>query len=108
MRIAHDRLPGHGRQRAAGHAISRAVVVVADPNATDNVAAVADEPGVAVGVGGPGLAGDPNTRNEGAAGGAFLGDLVHHHVHVGGDLRRHHLARLVALAVEPPDHLAAG
>ena len=35
VRIAHDRLPGHRRQRAAGHAVGRAVVVVADPHAAD-------------------------------------------------------------------------
>ena len=56
MRIVHDVVPRHRRQRAAGHAIGRLVVVIAEPDAADEIAGVAHEPGVAISVGRAGLA----------------------------------------------------
>ena len=56
VRIGHDLAARSCRQRAAGHAVGRRVVVVAEPDAADEVAGEADEPGVAIGVGGAGLA----------------------------------------------------
>src|SRR6185436_19965061 len=104
--IVHGGAPDHRRQRAAGHAIGRAVVVVADPNAGDEIAGVADKPSVAIIVGGAGLAGDPHAVDHRAPAGAFLGGLVHHKDHVHGNLFRQHLARLRAVAIEAPDHVA--
>ena len=68
VRMSHDLLPGHRRQRAAGHAVGRLIVVVAEPDAGDVVAGEADEPGVAIGVGGAGLAGDRDARQAWRAG----------------------------------------
>ena len=72
MRIGHDLLPGHAGQRAAGHAVGRRVVVIAVPDAGNIVAGVADEPGVAIRVGGAGLAGRLDALEDGALAGAFL------------------------------------
>jgi len=58
MRVGHDLVPRLRRQRAAGHAIERTIIVVAVPHAAHEVASVADEPGVAIGVGGAVLPAD--------------------------------------------------
>ena len=93
MRGRHDVVPGLGRQRAAGQAVGRRVVVVAVPDPAHEVAGVADEPGVAVSVGGAGLARGRNAVDDGAACGAFADHVAHHHRHVGGDRSRNDLAR---------------
>ena len=54
---AHEVAPDLRRQAAAGDVAHRRVVVVADPHAHDRVGGEADEPGVAVVLRGPGLAG---------------------------------------------------
>src|SRR5205807_2405961 len=77
----HDVVPRHRRQRSAGHALGRRVVVVADPDAADVIAGEPDEPGVAVGVGGAGLAGRLDPVEDRAPSGAFLHHLVHDDVH---------------------------
>ena len=82
MRVSHDRAPGHAGQRAAGHAVGRRVIVVAHPDAADEVAGIADEPGVAPRIGGAGLAGGLDAGDHGAAAGAFFHRLVEHHVDV--------------------------
>src|SRR5262249_59491214 len=105
-RVLHDRVPRHRRQRPAGHAVERRVVIVAEPHAAHEVAGVADEPGIAVRVGGAGLAGRLDAVEHGAPRGAFLDHFVHHVDHVGRDLRRERLGRLLAIAVPAPDRLA--
>src|SRR5688572_3702096 len=52
----HEVAPDLRRQAAAGHALHRRAVVVADPDPGDQVAAPADEPRVAIVGGGAGLA----------------------------------------------------
>ena len=106
MGIGHDLFPGHGRQRAAGHAVGRRIIVVSEPDRCDHVAGIAGEPGVAIGVGGAGLAGRPDAIEHGAAAGAFLDCLVQDHVDVGGNRLRHHAARLRAVPVESPHQVA--
>ncbi len=82
------------------------VVVITEPDAADHVAGEAHEPGVAVGIGGAGLARRPDAVENCAPGGAFLHHLAHHHVHVHGDLRCDHLHGFLAVAVPAPDELA--
>ena len=106
MRIGHDLVPGHRRQRAAGHAVGRIVIVVPEPDAAHVIARVAHEPRIAVGVGGAGLAGDAHPVEDRALAGAFLHDLVHHEDHLQGDLLRDHLLGLLAVTVEAPHHLS--
>ena len=86
--------------------LSGRIVVVAVPDAADEIAGEADEPGVAIGVGGAGLAGGLDAGKDGAPGRALFDHLVHHEGHVGRDLGREHLLRLGAVAIEPPDGLA--
>src|SRR6202043_2368358 len=93
----HDVVPGLGRQRAAGHAVGRRIIVVAVPDRAGEVAGIADEPGVAIGVGGAGLAGGRNAVERGTARGAFADDVAHHAHHVGSDRRRNGLKRLLAV-----------
>ena len=106
MRGHHDVVPGLRRQRAAGHAVGRRVVVIAVPDRAGEVAGVADEPGVAVVVGGAGLAGRRNAVQRGPPRGAFADDMAHHPRHVGGDRGGDGLHRLRAVAVEAPDQIA--
>ncbi len=82
------------------------VVVIAEPDAANHIAGEGHEPGVAVGIGGAGLACGLDAVEDGAPGGAFLHHLAHHHIHVHGDLRGDHLHRLLAVAVPAPDQLA--
>src|SRR5262249_60969607 len=105
-RIRHDLVPGHCRERATGHLMHGLVVVIAEPDAADHVPGVAHEPGVAVGVGGAGLARGPDAVEDGPPGGAFLHHLVHHHNHIRGDVRREYLHRFLAVAIPAPDQLA--
>src|SRR5262249_41280113 len=105
VRIGHDLVPGHCRERATGHLVHDLVVVVAEPDAADHVAGEPYEPGVAVSVGGAGLPCRLDAVEDGAPRGAFLHDFAHHHVHIHGDLRREHLYRFFAVAVPTPDQL---
>ena len=106
VRVFHDVVPGHRRQRAAGHAVGRGVVVVAEPDAADEIAGVAHEPGIAVSVGRAGLAGGGDAVEARAPAGAVFDDAVHHLDHVGGDVVRQHALRLRPVAVVAPDQLA--
>jgi hypothetical protein len=80
------------RQVCAGseplHPIERTVVVVAVPHAPQEVASVADEPGVAIRVGRSSLARRLDVVKHRALRGALFDHFVHHHGHVGSDLRR--------------------
>src|SRR5207302_2214947 len=106
MCIGHDLAPGHRGQRAAGHAVGRRVVVIAEPHAAYVVAGEADEPGIAVRVRRAGLAGRLDAFEDRELASAFLDHLVHHEVHVHRDLRAQHLLRFLAVAIEAPHHLA--
>ena len=66
----HEAGPDFHRQAAAGRLLGRRVVVIAEPDAGDEVRGVADEPGVAVILAGAGLAGGGPARNFGLARGA--------------------------------------
>src|SRR6185437_1477760 len=55
--LLHEVLPNLGRQRAAGDALHRAVIVIADPDADDEEVVETDEPGIPVVLCGAGLAG---------------------------------------------------
>ena len=75
----HGLAPDLGGQAAAGGAGERRVVVVAHPDAGDVVGGEADEPGVARGLGGAGLAGGrPAVGQLRAGAGAALDHLGHH------------------------------
>ncbi len=106
MRIGHDLVPRHCRERATSHLVHGGVVIIAEPNAADHVAGEGHEPRVAIGVGGAGLACGLDAVEGGAPAGAFLHHLAHHHIHIHGDLRRDHLHRLLPVAVPAPDQLA--
>ena len=56
MRLAHEAAPDFDRQIAARGVLGRRIVVVAEPDAGDEMAGVADEPGVAEILAGAGLA----------------------------------------------------
>ncbi len=99
-------MPGLRRQRSAGHLVHGGVIVVAEPDAADHVAGEADEPGVAIGVGGAGLARGLDAVEDRTLGGAVFNHLAHHQIHVHGHLRREHLHRLFAVAVPAPDQIA--
>ena len=58
--------PGLRRQDAAGQPVGRCVIVVAEPDGGRVIAGEADEPGILVGVGGAGLAGDVDAGKAGA------------------------------------------
>src|SRR5579871_321536 len=74
-RLLHELLPDRRRQRAAGDALHRRVVVVADPDADDDRVIKADEPGIAIILRGAGLAGGKAWQRGGAAG-AMLDDAA--------------------------------
>ncbi len=70
MGRAHEAGPDFHRQAAAGRLLGRRVVVIAEPDAGDEVGGVADEPGVAEILAGAGLAGGGPAGNLGLARGA--------------------------------------
>src|SRR5262249_1317728 len=92
---------------AAGHALGRRIIVVAHPNGADEIAGVADEPGIAPIVSGASLAAGRHPIQLRAASGAVLDDGVHHLDHVDSHFRTHYLLRLWAIAVETPHQLTA-
>src|SRR5690606_1415028 len=86
LALLDDAAEDLGRQGAARHLAHRLVVVVADPDAHDQLGREADEPGVAEGLAGAGLARHRAARI-GALAGAPADDRlqhVHHAVHHGG------------------------
>src|SRR5262249_59818387 len=97
--IGHDVVPGHRRQRAAGHAVGHLVIVIAEPDAADEIARIAHEPRITVSVGRARLAGGRNSIQPCAFAGAVFDHTVHHLDHVRGDTRRHHLPRLRTVTV---------
>src|SRR5690349_16512499 len=106
MRIGHDVVPWRRRQRAAGHPFGWRIIVVAHPNGADEIARVADKPGVAPIVGGAGLAASRYAVELRAPPGAVLDHGVHHLDHVHGYFRTDHLLRFRTVAIEAPDQLA--
>ena len=81
MRRLHKPAPDFDRQIAARHLLGRRAVVVAEPHAGNQIARVADEPGVAPFLTGAGLAGGLPARQLRLAGGAGHERLLHHCVH---------------------------
>src|SRR5579863_7204813 len=106
MRISHDVVPRHRRQRAASHAFGRGIVVVAHPNRSDEISRVTDEPAIAPIVGGAGLAAGRYAVELRAAAGAVLYHRVLHLDHVKRDLRGDHLPWFRTVTVEAPHQLA--
>src|SRR3984957_5590003 len=98
MRHGHDVVPCLRRQRTAGHAVGRRIIVIAVPDRAGEVAGISDEPGVAIGAGGAGFAGGRDAVECGGARGAPAADVPHHPRHVGCDGRRNGLQRLLAVA----------
>src|SRR6516164_11042476 len=82
MRIGHDVVPCRCRQRAAGHPLGWGIIVVAHPNGADEIAGIADEPGIAPIVSGAGLAAGWYSVELRASPGAIFDDGVHHLDHV--------------------------
>src|SRR5690606_24077294 len=79
-------LPRRSRQAAAGDALRRRIVVIAEPDAGGQVRSVADEPGVTRSLTGAGLAGGGPAEG-GPASGAVQDRLFHHAVHHADDFR---------------------
>src|SRR5215469_14520993 len=99
-------MPGLCGKRAAGHLMHRLVIVIAEPNAANEIAGVANKPGITVSIGGSSLSRSPDAVERGSPGGAFFDYLGHHPNHIDSHLRRYHLHRLLAVTVPPPDQLA--
>ena len=101
MRGRHHLVPGLRRQRAAGHLVGRGEVVIAEPDAANEVAGEAHEPGIAIGIGGACLAGGLDALQLGGAAGAALGYLREHEVHLRDGVGIEHLLgrRCITLAV---------
>ena len=94
VRVFHQALPGHRRQRAAGHVAGRVEIVIAQPDGGRVVAGEADIPGVAIALRGAGLAGRADVGKRGAPRRADLRHLHQHRVHLRHRLFRQHALRL--------------
>ena len=81
MRVDHDVVPDMRGQRAAGHVAHLRAVVIADPDATDIMRGVADEPGVARVLAGPRFAARDLVWQRRLPSGAADHGRVHHVVH---------------------------
>src|SRR5208337_4371430 len=90
MGEGHDFAPSHRWQHATGQVLHWRVLVVAEPDAADQVSGEGVEPGIGRVVGRPGLARDDETRNLGGAAGALGHDMSHDIVHFGDLVRREH------------------
>ncbi len=102
----HVLAPDLGRQPAAGDALHRAVVVIAEPDRGDEPCRVADEPGVAEILRGAGLAADLPAGDVGLGAGAADHHLMQHGVHHRQRLRLDDRAEARRRA--GIDHLAGG
>ena len=81
MGLDHEVAPQPRRQAAAGDALHRRCVIVAQPHAGDEIGAVADEPGIPEPFAGAGLAGG-GTADLRRPSGAVLDHRLEHPVHV--------------------------
>src|SRR4051794_35218343 len=108
MGVGHDLVPSHRRERAARHPVGGTVVIVAEPDAADEVARVAHKPSIAVSVCGAGFARCPDPVEDRAFTGPILHNFVHHENHVSGDLGSDHLFWLLTVAVPAPYGGAVG
>src|SRR5262249_61105149 len=84
----HKARPDVDRQAAAGCLLGRRGIVIAHPNASDEMAGIADEPGVAEILAGAGLARGRPARKLRFLRGAGDERLAHHRIH------HRHVARL--------------
>src|SRR4051812_15387275 len=109
MRRAHEAGPDFDREAAAGRLARRRVVVIAEPDTGDEMAGVADEPGIAEILTGSGLAGSHPAGNLRLSRGARDQRLLHHDIHQRDIARLDDLPKLVGwprvqeLAVERLD-----
>jgi hypothetical protein len=102
----HEPAPDLNGKVAAGHFLRRAAVVVPEPDAGNEVARVANEPGIAEILAGPRLSCRLEARDLGLAGRAGQQRLAHHPVHHGDGAGVDHAPEP---ALGPPVHgLAAG
>src|SRR6516165_3757764 len=92
-------MPDRGRQRAAGDALHRRGIIVADPHRRDVVRGEADEPGVVIILRRSGLAGGFVSCDSGAAAGAFLYDAIEHRDEIAVDMACDDALRLRLLAL---------
>ena len=97
-RRLHEAAPDFDRQIAARDLLGRRIVVVAEPDAGDERAGVADEPGVAPILAGAGLARRLPARQLGLVRGAGQQRLFHHRVHHRDVLRIDDAAEIGVLA----------
>src|SRR5258708_22939425 len=88
MRGLHEPRPDVDRHAAARRLLGRGGIVVAEPDTGDEVAGIADEPGVAEILAGAGLAGGLPAWKLRLLRGADQQRLAHHRIHHG------HMARL--------------
>src|SRR5262249_58941975 len=84
---------------AAGHLMHRLVIVIAEPNAANEIAGVADKPGITVSIGGSSLSRSSDAVERGSPGGAFFHHLGHHANHIDSHLWGYRLHRLLAVTV---------
>ena len=106
VRIDHQPLPNHRRQRAAGHVVGRGEVVIAEPHGSRVVACKADIPGVAVRLRCAGLAGRNDIGKRSAPRRAHHRHRRQHGVHGFQRLLREHTARRRRILGEIVNHLA--
>ena len=107
MRERHDLPPRHRGQDAARQVLHRSVVVVAEPDAADEVAGEGVEPGVGRVVGGAGLSGYDETGNLGRAACPLGHDMGHDLVHLRDLVRRQDADLCAAVGGAGIDELAA-
>ena len=98
MRRLHEARPDLHRQAAAGGLPGRRIVVIAEPDAGDEIGGVADEPGVAIILAGSGLAGRRPAGDLRLPCGARDQRLAHHGVHHRDMARLDDLVALLGLA----------
>ena len=82
----HGFSPNIGRDTAAGHAFERSVVIIAHPDANDEIRGKANKPGIPCRLGGSGFTGNFNAVNLSALPGARLDHLMHHKCELLGGL----------------------
>src|SRR5262249_56696938 len=95
-------MPGLRGKRATGHLMHRLVIVIAEPNAANEIAGVADKPRITVSIGGSSLSRSLDAVEHSSPGGAFFDHLGHHPNHIDSHLRRETLPHPLPPSVPPP------
>src|SRR5690606_32980222 len=81
QRLFHEAMPDDRRQAAAGQLLGWRAIVIAEPDAGDELRRVTDEPGIPEILAGAGLAGRRPAGDRRLAPGAHLQRLLQHGVH---------------------------